>query len=434
MHRKQTKAGRKTERGVIILLVAIVLLFVVGAMAVLAIDLVTFYTARSEAQLAADGAALAGARVLANSGMTSNPTDTNLVSNAELLAGTIATQVAQHNRVGGRNLNAGEVNVIFVPNVAHPGNPQVKVQVSRADLPTFFARIWGRTQVTVSASATAEAYNPSGGGGGGEEGKPPVAPLCVKPWLLPNIDPTDPSKEIFDPDTGAIKDPTLLGYPFTGSVGSPGLQAACGSGAGCALPLAATAGSYYPGAQTSFPAPTQGQPACSGGFSDYQLSIAGCVQQPIACGANSSVDLAVGFSESPPNKVAADAVNCLTHAQGGLLPDSVDSLAIPSPPPFQFLAGSGNPVAGVIGTDVMVSDSLVTVPVVDVSPGNNFENPPQVKVVGFLQVFLNPTGVATPATGVPAMIVNMAGCGKKATGQPILGNGASTIPVRLISP
>ncbi len=48
------------------------MLFVVGAMAALSIDVVTLYTARSEAQLVADAAALAGARVLANSGVTSD--------------------------------------------------------------------------------------------------------------------------------------------------------------------------------------------------------------------------------------------------------------------------------------------------------------------------------------------------------------------------
>src|ERR1700691_6685325 len=67
---------RQHEEGVVIILVAIFLLFVVGAMAALSIDVVTFYNARSEAQLAADSAALAGARVLANSGATSYSDDT----------------------------------------------------------------------------------------------------------------------------------------------------------------------------------------------------------------------------------------------------------------------------------------------------------------------------------------------------------------------
>src|SRR5262245_41823231 len=82
-------------------------------MAALAIDLVSFYTTRSEAQLAADGAALAGARALANSGATSKPSDTALATSAQSLAQTIATRVALTNRVGGRNLVAGEVTVSF---------------------------------------------------------------------------------------------------------------------------------------------------------------------------------------------------------------------------------------------------------------------------------------------------------------------------------
>src|SRR6267154_6483708 len=106
-------SGRNGERGIVILLVAIFLLFVVGAMAVLAIDVVTFYTARSEAQLAADGAALAGARVMANSGSTSNPTV--LEAQAQALATTAASNVATQNKVGGRNLASPEVTVSFPP-------------------------------------------------------------------------------------------------------------------------------------------------------------------------------------------------------------------------------------------------------------------------------------------------------------------------------
>ena len=72
------------------------MLFVVGAMAALSIDAVTIYTARSEAQLAADAGALAGARVLANSGVTSvtSGLPPGAISDAENLATTVATQVA----------------------------------------------------------------------------------------------------------------------------------------------------------------------------------------------------------------------------------------------------------------------------------------------------------------------------------------------------
>src|SRR5258708_36948035 len=96
------------------------MLFVVGAMAALSIDVVTLYTARSEAQLAADGAALAAARVLANSGMTSRPADTTLASKAKALASTSAAEAAQGNQVGGRNrvLSNGEVLASF-PQASH---------------------------------------------------------------------------------------------------------------------------------------------------------------------------------------------------------------------------------------------------------------------------------------------------------------------------
>ena len=41
------------------------------------------------------------------------------------------------------------------------------------------------------------------------------------------------------------------------------------------------------------------------------------------------------------------------------------STSITPSPPFQFLAGNQNPIASAVGKDVMVSDSLVTIPVID---------------------------------------------------------------------
>src|ERR1035441_8991013 len=96
---------RKHEQGVIITLVAVFMLFVIGAMAALSIDVVTLYTARSEAQLAADSAALAGARVLANSGTTSDTSGASMLS-AQTNAQAVATKVAKQNQIGGQNLTA----------------------------------------------------------------------------------------------------------------------------------------------------------------------------------------------------------------------------------------------------------------------------------------------------------------------------------------
>jgi len=420
------------ESGVIITLVSVFMLFVMGAMAALSIDVVTLYTARSEAQLAADGAALAGARALANSGMTSKPTDALLTSNAENIAIAVATQVAKNNLVGGRDLATGEVTVSF-PNSGSTGfgtDPQITVRVQRTDLPTFFARVWGSTQLTVTASATAEAYNPSGANASFGT-TTPVAPTCVKPWLLPNIDPTSPPATpttIFDPTTGAITNPALITYTTGGN--STRLQADCLDCSGSVTPLSApTAWHYYPGdPNTTFPPPTQSLPSCSPALTtDYQRSIAGCIPTPISCNSNANYD-----TSNYPNRnlETRDAVDCLTHGvrSNG---DEVDNTGGPVPP-FQFLAGSDNPVAGAAGNDVMVSDSLVTVPVYN-SNGAAPVNP--VTIIGFVQLFLNPRGRSNPLNGfVRTEVINLIGCGTGATGQPILGNGASPVAVRLISP
>jgi Putative Flp pilus-assembly TadE/G-like len=442
MRRQKKIAGRKKEQGIILTLVAVFMLAVVGAMAALSIDVVTLYTARSEAQLAADAAALAGARMLANSGMTSDPTDVALASNAETLASAVASQVAQSNQVGGRNLAAGEVTVSF-PNLASLNfgtNPQVKVQVQRTDLPTFFARIWGSNQLMVKASATAEAYNPSGANAlGGIVA--PVAPSCVKPWVLPNLTPSVSGGRIINSTTGAIIDTALLGEDLSATP----LQARCapdkcGSENWWTTPPATPKPwQYYPGDPSSFLAPTTMLPACTAGFTALQDSIAGCVQTPIACG--DMVDLEKAHTSLRPQ--TADAVNCLIHASTSAT--TADTVDLNSRPPlglpFHFLAGADNPLvlAGAVplNTAVLVSDSIVTVPIYDDGNLSSVPTPP-VPIVGFVQVFLSANGTAIPDTGLnkgqmDAMVINIAGCGTGASGQPILGNGASPVAVRLIT-
>jgi Flp pilus assembly protein TadG len=414
----------------VIALLAAAMLLVIGAMAALSIDVVTFYTARSETQLAADSAALAAARVLANSGATSDPNSINdgLMTSAWGIAEAVALQVAEQNPVGGTNLAAA--NVIFP---AAPGgtstNPTVTITVQVPNLPTFFARIWGTKFVAVSASATAEVYNPSGAHLTGST--IPVAPMCVKPWLLPNIDPSSPPNPIFATTNGAINDPALLGW--TSSPTGVPMSLACPGGNCSGLPPP-VAWQYYPGdPATTFPPPTQAIPTCAPAMTtQYEKSIAGCIETPIACNSTANVDTS-NYGNNR-NRETERAVNCLTHAntnQG----DQVDPAYASAP--FEFLAGNDNPIAGLAGKDVMVSDSLVTVPVFDVNSfntsGTNFP------IVGFVQLFLNPNGMAAPGFGpnrgkVNTTIINMAGCGTGASGTPILGNGASPVAVRLISP
>jgi hypothetical protein len=423
----------------VITLVAVFMLFVVGAMAALSIDLVTIYTARSEAQLAADSAALGAARALANSGVTSDPNSLGdgLMTNAWTnVAQAVALEVAEQNQVGGVKLSVGQITL-----PANPGgtstNPTVTISVQVTNLPTFFARIWGTKFTTVGASATAEAYNPSGNGLA--QTTIPVAPMCVKPWLLPNIDPSNGGNPIFRTTTGAINPGSqLLGWTSSNPTNGVPMSLAC-PGGNCSgtLPNPA-AWQYYPGdTATTFPPPSA-YPDCAPAMTTaYERSIAGCVQSPIACNSTANIDTSnYGFNR---NRETERAANCLTHASAnqGDQVDPADANA-----PFQFLAGSDNPIAGLAGNDVMVSDSLVTVPVFDVGAGPPPFSPPTspVQVVGFVQLFLNPNGMAAPGFGpnrgkVNTTVINMAGCGSISIGQqPILGNGASPVAVRLISP
>lgn len=421
-------------------MVAVFLLFVVVAMAALAIDLVSFYTARSEAQLAADSAALAGARVMANSGATSgDPTDLTLQANAQNLASAVASQIAVQNKVGGRNLNSGEVLVDFPPTAGGKLNPKVRVTVSRSDLPTFFARILGRTQVTVSATAAAEAYNPSGLGAAIFSASPPVATNCLKPWLLANNNPHTGIGTIFNPSTGTIQDFQLLGYsrPFS---------FACSDDSCTSFQLLNLANfNYIPASQTTLPAPpaAQTRPSCSAGFNAYQLSIAGCVRTPIACGSASVIPSTINIDLAPypatngtRARDEADAINCLAHSAAGK-GDSINAAAVVPPPPFQFIAGADNPIPNAAGKDILVSDSLVTVPVFD---SNVWPPPPgvtSVQVIGFLQLFLSPNGTATAAGNINAEVINMVGCGSPGpttTLQSVLGSDGSPVPVRLVKP
>jgi hypothetical protein len=448
VRRPRGNSRRRREKGFVIILVAVFLLFVVGAMAALSIDVVTFYTARSEAQLAADAAALAGARVLANSGVTSDPnaTSDNMLANAQALAAPIATQVATSNSVGGRNLLAPEVTVSFNGSGNNPcpttpelqvANPCVTVTVTRTDLPVFFARIWGSTQITISASATAEAFNPSGLATDLTVSVGvPIAPSCVKPWVLPNMDPTSGTTipaQIFDPNTGAIVNPSLLGAQLLGGT-TPALHAACQSN--CSGPPSSTKWQYFVGSDVSFPHPTQALPSCT--LNDYQKSIAGCVQTPIICGSHLASQVTIlTTADATLDQQGADAVDCLTNTSGGN-GDKLDP-ALQPPIPFEFTAGDDNPFvqAGALtsGANSMVSDSLVIVPVYDSSGALGT----QVNVIGFLQLFLQPSGTAVPTStlGIQSEIINMVGCGLNSNPTnstvPVYGNGSSAVPVRLIS-
>ena len=124
---------RKGERGVSFLLV-VAGMFAILAMAALSVDLVMMYSARAEAQKAADAAALAGAKMFVTSGITSGSGLTNICTGAATdAANQMAIAVAGANQVGGTAATVSNVAC----DLTTANNPQITVTVSRTNLPTF---------------------------------------------------------------------------------------------------------------------------------------------------------------------------------------------------------------------------------------------------------------------------------------------------------
>jgi len=151
---------RHGERGVTMVFVALAMVAII-AMAALSIDVITLYLAREEAQRSADAAALAAARFLSLSGVTGDPLYSQVTfwQTACAEARQAAQAVVNQNTIG--RGPADIVTVTFLYNgvttdcsggAAFAINPQVKVDVTRQGLPTFFSRIWNRSVSSVSAT------------------------------------------------------------------------------------------------------------------------------------------------------------------------------------------------------------------------------------------------------------------------------------------
>ncbi len=225
--RRGNRLQFRPERGQTLLLVAASIVSII-AMAALAIDLTTLYVARGEIQHAADAAALAGAKAFVDSGVTTSPGSTPLQGLAQTMAPAFVTAVVNQNNVSGSPPQQVGAPVV---NLSLDGNPRITVTLQRTGLPLFFARIWGNSSASVSATATAEAYNPA----------PqtstaiftPSAPRCIKPLLLPNSDPVQSGNPVFVNPNGTINTPPA---PFIGE--AVPLKSACkgANPSGCNLP------------------------------------------------------------------------------------------------------------------------------------------------------------------------------------------------------
>jgi hypothetical protein len=485
---------RHAERGVTIALVALAMVAIM-AMAALSIDVVTLYLANAEAQRSADAAALAAARVLSLTGMTGDPANApistgNAWQQACTLATQVATMVAQQNPMAGVTLTPAQITVSF-PNNSDPTgcasgdaafgvNPLVTVKVQRPDVPTFFARIWGRRGASVTATATAEAFNSSHSGSVGNNGDTdqivPVQPRCVKPWIVPNIDPGNPgtcngsnnggggegggSGNVGDQSGGGGGGGPPACNPFVdhlnGSIQSKGIMvngtgtgvigrtfdllADCKPGSGlCASPgnslpnqpqaniSPGTASlQYVPG---QLPASFMAVRSCAA--SDFQDAIAGCDQTTkYQCG-NADQQSTVDLTQNNVPSDSANGAQCLIGATGTGLGAGQDALDRSSYP-YKIQSGSANPLGLTQNTVITTSNSIVSFPIYDNTNNTiNGTNTSSVTVIGFLQVFIN--SVDTTGNSVNVTVINVTGCGNgtnATSATPV--SGSSPVPVRLI--
>jgi hypothetical protein len=421
------------------------------AMAALSIDVVTLYLADANAQQAADSAALAGARILSLSGMTGDPQNKSggwaaACNSAQQVATAVGNQIT----VGGTI--PASITVTF-PNDPSANcsdgsgtttvfgvNPEVQVKIQSTSLPTFFARIWGKTGSTVSAIATAEVFNSSSSGAFSASGIVPVQPRCVKPWIVPNSDPGNSGLPFVDSTTGAINHPGVF-QSGGGVIGESFLLLDdCGNGKTDCLPgngifenppqanpvRSANSLDYIPalvqGPVTAVPSCTVGK-----GHDLYQRAIGGCDRTAYACGTNSGASADLSFDPGGAAGDTATAVQCLTNSTVGA--DSLDTV----PFPFQIKAGDGNPLVskGIVAGNALVtsSNSIVTVPIYDSNPTTQLVgNQPDVTILGFLQVFID--GVDSATGNLTVHVLNVAGCSNNASNGV---SGTSPVPVRLIT-
>jgi hypothetical protein len=405
---------------------------VILGLSALAIDLVSFYVARSEAQRSADAAALAGATYWSRSGCTST---TSGCSGFQTGAMNAAIDVGNQNLVGGVNPNIQSSD--FAWNYSPITDPRITVTVQRTAargnaVPTFFGRVLGFTTVDISATAAAETYNPGTGSG------PAVGSICVKPWLMPNCDPTHTSPQntlcsgtqayIINPNQ-TIANPSILGTLLTIKPGSPG--------------QAITSSQFFPVILPPGTAPAE-CPTCSsgggsGGAALYRQNIECCNTRTISCG-SITLQPETGNVVGPTRQ----GVDCLIHeSNNGTGQDILNT----NTSPFTFTGGSNNPNPALRGQPVTSSDSIVTAPIYDgaqLCPGKSCPASVTANIVGFMQLFIKDE--TNPQGTVDAYILNISTCGGGSGGGSggggsgggggtvVTGGGLLPVPVRLVHP
>lgn len=468
---RRSTPEHSNDSGVSILIIAAGMVFVL-AIAGLGIDLASFYVGRSQAQRAADAAALAGARAFVQAGCATGSGGLGLTSTCMTMAKQQAEATGNQNLIAGVSPGITDADISF-PNQSS-SDPQIQVVAGRGTydgvnhsnaMPTFFLKIFGITSANVSAMATAETYNPSGQSTN-------TGATCVKPWMFPNCDQFNNTSS--NPNCAAGVGPFVntdgtvarpVNFPL-GAIGEPYVIKPASPGSTPAP------GQYYAAYIPNSSAVPQSCPACatqvtgggSGSGALYRANIECCNESPLICGA--TVTLENTLQSNPGNMAGPtyQGVDCLIHqdenADGsnspskcgqdyisGLTnncndPSSQDATGLPQLPqiPPQIMPGPNNPYDPGGNTPISYagSNSVIVAPIFNgvISSGQN-----TVQVAGFVQLFIRDvTSTGNPKGNVYAYVLGVSGCGSGGTGTepgdggtgPIVAPSGSYIPVRLI--
>jgi len=334
--------------------------------------------------------------------------------------------VANRNPIAGVAATTGTTSCTWAAS-----NPQITVSVQRTGLPSFFARIWGGGSATVTRTAKAEAYNPSGQ-------SVPIQVHSVKPWLIPNCDPPCASGGFyFDNSYNIVGNGSAFigkSIPFTRI--PPGTQPG--------MPTA-TSGQYYPIDIPISPptpvCPSTGAVSCNnlytgGPHAPFRQNIACSGTSPFTCGQAIGAGGLTVHTVSGIDNATRDGTECLTHADTtglGVGQDIINPSAVGTP--VTIAPGYNNPNPALVSaTSISRSDSVVTVPVYngsDLCPGGaaGCTQTNALGVIGFLQLGIQQVD---GAGRIDAVILNAAGCNPANSGTAIAGGEVSPIPVRLI--
>jgi len=393
---------RDDEKGNVLVTVALVLVVLIG-FAVLTIDVGMASSARTQAQRAADAAALAGAFTYVTNPNLTGQALTDAVTNS-------AKNTAAQNTILGTAVTASEVTVSV-----DTANRRVTTTLTHST-PTFFAGIFGQTSVSIGATGIAEAAASATGD------------KCVSPWFIPNTALATDSN-ICDTTVGK-----------SGKV-TPG---ACSDKQFLVDPTTKLETQYAKDWITANPTRQFGikpnnpgnaispsdfmaiQLPDSNGGNDYRQNIATCPASAIACA--NSYTAQTGNDVGNTKKGVCQRI---TYDQDQTCSGSVDT--------WQAVGQYLHP-DGTVGN---TSRSLAVAPIVDVCnftpcgvpSGTN----PVFPVIGFAFIFIDGIGTCPGGGGqcVLARLINVTGCGSgggagAGGGLPSTESGPFAIPVRLV--